>query len=89
MAKKQRTNQTTKAVVPSSRGAVARISVDQLAGIPEEEIWLASRKSARTRRAYRQDVAHFMRTLNIHTADELRRVDHRAVMAWEHLMREQ
>jgi integrase/recombinase XerD len=89
MAKKQRTNQTTKSIVPSSRGAVARISVDQLASIPEEEIWLASRKSARTRRAYQNDVQHFMRTLNIRSADELRRVDHRAVMAWEHLMREQ
>ena len=52
MAKKQRTNQTIKAVVPSSRGSIARISIDQLAGIPEEEIWLASRKSPRTRRAY-------------------------------------
>src|ERR671936_675416 len=89
MTKKQRTNQTIKAVVPSSRGAVQRISVDQLAGIPEEEIWLASRKSARTRRAYRNDVTHFMRTLNINSIDELRRVDHRAVMAWERLMREE
>src|SRR5262249_17051776 len=89
MAKKQRPNQTIKTVVPSSQGGVARISVDQLAAIPEEEIWLASRKSARTRRAYRNDVAHFMRTLNIRTPDELRRVDHRAVMAWERLMREE
>src|SRR5438874_2780459 len=89
MAQKRSANQTMKAVVPSSRGAVGRISVDQLAGIPEEEIWLASRKSARTRRAYRQDVAHFMRTLNIRTPDELRRVDHRAVMTWERLMREE
>src|SRR5437763_9843842 len=89
MAKKKRPNQTIKSVVPSSRGAVERISVDQLAGIPEEEIWLASRKSARTRRAYRNDVTHFMRTLNIRTPDELRRVDHRAVMAWERLMREE
>src|SRR4029453_9409986 len=88
MVKKRRTNQTIKAVVPSSRDAVQRISVDQLAGIPEE-IWLASRKSARTRRAYRNDVAHFMRTLNITSPDELRRVDHRAVMAWERLMREE
>ncbi len=78
-----------KAVVPSSRGAVQRISVDQLTGIPEEESWLASRKSARTRRAYRNDVARFMRTLNIQSPDELRRVDHRAVMAWERLMREE
>ena len=30
-----------------------------------------------------------MRTLNIRTPDELRRVDHRAVMAWERLMREE
>src|SRR5205809_2193401 len=89
MAKKKRIHQTMKAVVPSSRGAVGRISVDQLAAIPEEEIWLASRKSARTRRAYRNDVTHFMRTLNIRTPDELRRVDHRAVMAWERLMREE
>src|SRR3954453_19322209 len=89
MAKKRSTNQTMKAVVPSSHGSIQRLSVDQLAGIPEEEIWLASRKSARTRRAYHNDVQHFMRTLNIHSVNELRRVDHRAVMAWEHLMREQ
>src|SRR5215475_907167 len=89
MARKKRTNQTTKAVVPSSRRSMQRLSVDQLAGIPEEEIWLASRKSARTRRAYRNDVKHFMQTLNIRTPDELRRVDHRAVMAWERLMREE
>ena len=55
--------------------------------IPEEEVWLASRKSARTRRAYRTDVAHFMRTFNITSPEELRKVDHRAVMAWERLMR--
>src|SRR5213594_343149 len=89
MAKKRGTNKTTKTVVPSSRGSIQRISVDQLAGIPEEEIWLASRKSARTRRAYRNDVAHFMRTLGIRTPDELRKIDHRAVMAWERLMREE
>src|SRR5256886_11082489 len=89
MAKKKRPNKTIKAVVPSSLGAIQRISVAQLAGIPEEEIWLASRKSARTRRAYRNDVTHFMRTLNIRSIDELRRVDHRAVMAWERLMREE
>jgi integrase/recombinase XerD len=89
MAKKKKTIQTIKAVVPSSSSAVQRISVDQLAGIPEEEIWLASRKSARTRRAYRNDVKHFMHTLNIQSIDELRRVDHRAVMAWERLMREE
>lgn len=59
-----------------------------LAEIPEEEIWLAKQKSARTRRAYRLDVHHFMATLHITTSDELRQVDHRAVIAWERMMRE-
>jgi hypothetical protein len=62
--------------------------LDQLAEIPEEEVWLAIQKSARTRRAYRLDVRHFMATLAITTSDELRRVDHRAVIAWERIMRE-
>lgn len=60
----------------------------QLADIPEEEIWLAKQKSKRTRRAYKLDVRHFMRTLEINSYDELRRVDHRAVIAWERVMRE-
>jgi site-specific recombinase XerD len=62
--------------------------VAQLADIPEEEIWLAKQKSARTRRAYKLDVQHFMRTLHITSWDELRQVDHRAVIAWERIMRE-
>jgi len=60
----------------------------RLADIPEEEIWLAKQKSARTRRAYGLDVRHFMATLHITTTDELRRIDHRAVIAWERTMRE-
>jgi len=63
-------------------------SLDALAVIPEEDIWLASQKSARTRHAYKQDVAHFMRTLGIVTPEQLRQVDHRAVIAWERIMRE-
>ena len=62
--------------------------MERLAEIPEEEIWLALQKSARTRRAYRLDVRHFMATIAITTTDELRRVDHRAVIAWERHMRE-
>ena len=64
-------------------------SLADLAAILEEEVWLASQKSARTRRAYKLDVAHFMRTLGITTPDQLRQVDHRAVIAWERIMREQ
>jgi integrase/recombinase XerD len=62
-------------------------TAEQLADIPEEEIWLQKQKSARTRRAYRLDVQHFMRTLAITTA-ELRQADHKAVIAWERYMRE-
>jgi integrase/recombinase XerD len=64
-------------------------SLAALAAIPEEEVWLGSQKSARTRRAYKQDVAHFMRMLGIVSPAQLRRVDHRAVIAWERIMREQ
>jgi len=64
-------------------------NLDALAAIPEEEVWLASQKSARTRRAYKLDVAHFMKTLGIMAPDQLRQVDHRAVIAWERIMREE
>jgi integrase/recombinase XerD len=73
--------------VPSSRRQLA--ALDQLAAIPEEEIWLAKQKSAQTRRAYRLDVRHFMRALGIANTAALRQVDHRAVIAWERMQREQ
>ena len=77
------------AVLPPADAAPrALMTVAALADIPEEDIWLAKQKSKRTRRAYKQDVQHFMRTLNIHSYDELRQVDHRAVIAWERIMRE-
>ena len=88
MAAKKRINKTTEIVAVSKNAVIQTVSVDALALSPEEAVWLASRKSARTRRAYCNDVAHFMRTFNITSADELRKVDHRAVMAWERLMRE-
>lgn len=89
MATKKGTNETTKSVTVSRQPTLQKVSVDVLAAIPEEEVWLASRKSARTRRAYRTDVAHFMRTFDITSPEALRKIDHRAVMAWERLMREE
>ncbi len=83
MAKKR-----TKALVPS-RNLTRQMTVEALAAIPEEEVWLASRKSSRTRRAYQQDVHHFMQMFGITTPDDLRKIDHRAVMAWERHMREE
>ena len=55
--------------VPAARRQLA--ALDQLAAIPEEEIWLAKQKSAQTRRAYRLDVRHFMRALGITSTDAL------------------
>ena len=77
---------TLPAPIDTGRGRVS--TLDQLAEIPEEEIWLSKQKSARTRRAYRLDVQHFMRTLSITMPEELRRADHKAVIAWERFMRE-
>ena len=74
--------------VPIVTGGNRVSTLDQLADIPEEEIWLQKQKSARTRRAYRQDVQHFMRTLAITAPEELRQADHKAVIAWERTMRE-
>ncbi len=54
MRKKRVTQKTTKALVVSSRQQQG-VSVAALAAIPEEEVWLASRKSARTRRAYQYE----------------------------------
>ncbi len=73
---------------PLVTGRLQPLSVAaRLAEIPEEEIWLQKRKSARTRRAYWQDVEHFMRTLAIASVEELRGADHKAVIAWERYMR--
>jgi hypothetical protein len=65
-------------------GGRHRVSaLEQLADIPEETIWLQKQKSACTRRAYRLDVQHFMRTLGITTPAGLRQADHKAVIAWD------
>jgi site-specific recombinase XerD len=81
--------ETRTEIVPADRPEPRLPTVlTRLADIPEEDIWLAKQKSARTRRAYGLDVRHFMATLRITTTDELRRIDHRAVIAWERAMRE-
>lgn len=69
-------------------GPPARTTIEILAAIPEEAVWLAKQKSPRTRRGYQQDVQHFMRFCGLGAAEELRQVDHRAVIAWERYMRE-
>jgi hypothetical protein len=55
---------------------------------PKKKSGCKKQKSARTRRAYRLDVHHSMRSLAITTPAELRQADHKAVIAWERFMRE-
>jgi site-specific recombinase XerD len=74
-----------------SRGAVPTTSqtLDLLAALPEEELWLAGQKSERTRKAYREDVHHFIRALGLRGRDDLRKVDRGAVLAWLRVMETQ
>ncbi len=70
---------------------LARISplptaLEVLAAIPEERVWLESQQSEHTRRGYRRDVAHFLKTLGITDTKELRTVDRMAVVAWKRAM---
>lgn len=60
-------------------GTPAKTTIESLAAIPEEEIWLAKQKSPRTRKAYKLDVQHFLRSLGVTAFEQLRQVDHRAV----------
>jgi site-specific recombinase XerD len=54
--------------------------------IPEERVWLESQQSPQTRRAYRNDVVHFMHTMHIADPAEFRKVDRMAVVAWKRKM---
>ncbi len=79
---------TTNLLANRATGTPAATRLEYFAAIPEEAVWLAKQKSPRTRRAYRQDVQHFMRFCGIAAPDQLRQIDHRAVIAWERCMRE-
>lgn len=64
------------------------VSVELLQAVPEEEIWLAGQLSRHTRRAYKQDVAHFIAAMGIKSSEELRQVSRAAVVAWLNDMRD-
>lgn len=63
--------------------------IESLQFIPEEEVWLAGQLSTHTRRAYRMDVAHFVATMQLRSADELRKVNRAVVVAWVTRMKEE
>jgi site-specific recombinase XerD len=62
------------------------LTVELLQAVPEEEIWLAGQLSPHTRRAYKQDVAHFIAAMGIRSGEELRQVGRAAVIAWVNVM---
>jgi len=73
--------------LPTATAQRFSLSVDLLQFVPEEEVWLAGQLSPHTRRAYKQDVAHFVRTMGITSADELRKVSRAAIVAWQNAMK--
>ncbi len=74
--------------LPVEAGVGKSLSLQILQSVPEEEIWLAGQLSPHTRRAYKRDVAHFVRTMGIRSTDELRLVNRAVVVAWQNIMKE-
>ena len=57
-------------------------AIELLAALPAEDVWLEGLESARTRRAYKNDVADFVASLGVRSSDELYAVTPAAVIAW-------
>jgi site-specific recombinase XerD len=67
-------------------GAASLDCVPNRVALTEEDIWLAGQRSARTRKSYKTDIEHFMRSLGITSHDELVKADRAMVIAWRRLM---
>jgi hypothetical protein len=73
---------TTTAQLPApTEGQPIPCTLDALASLPDEEVWLASRKSRETRQAHAGDVRRFMRLLGITSREALRQVDRKTMLA--------
>jgi integrase/recombinase XerD len=72
--------------LPATKVERTALSIELLRFVPEEDVWLAGQLSLHTRRAYKQDVAHFVETMGIKSADELRQVGRAAVIAWQNAL---
>src|SRR6266540_2138316 len=57
-------------------------SLDLLAQVPEESLWLANFTSEKTRETYRQAIRQFIEAAGLKKRDDFRRVSRGAVMAW-------
>jgi len=85
-------NQTAVEITPTETGGPVRqqsgalATLERLATIPEEELWLQNQRSTHTRRAYKEDVRHFMQMFGITTHEELRASNRAVVIAWTRRM---
>jgi integrase/recombinase XerD len=80
---------TTTAPLPArSEGQPLPSTLDALASLPEEEVWLASCKSPETRQAYAEDVRRFMRLFGITSREQLRQVNRQTMIAYARHLRE-
>ncbi len=71
--------------IVDTRGLTRR-PLDLMAFVPEEDIWLASRHSYQTRRAYRNDVRDFMSAVGMKSREDFKKIDHKAIIYWKHHM---
>jgi len=73
-----------KKLVPVSvaRGLLSRAEFQKLAAVPPEAEWFANIDNARTRRAYRMDLADFMSFVGLQRLEEFRLVTRAHVIAW-------
>jgi integrase/recombinase XerD len=72
--------------LPAATAVHSAPSIESYQFIPEEEVWLAGQLSPHTRRAYKQDVDHFITTMDIRSADHLRLITRATVIAWQQKM---
>ena len=75
-------SEASAALAPLPPASSALSAFERLADIPEEDLWLQNQRSAHTRRAYKEDVLHFMRAFDIASREELRGTSRAAVIAW-------
>jgi site-specific recombinase XerD len=72
---------TSDLIVPDARG-LTRAQFDRLAELPPEEEWLANIGTNTTRRAYKADVAEFIRFTGLAGYGELRAITRAHVITW-------
>jgi len=79
---------TTAPLPARSEGQPFPSTLDALASLPEEEVWLASGKSPETRQAYAEDVRRFMHLFGITSREQLRQVNRKTMIPYARHLRD-